>query len=87
MQVLLMTVPVLLPLAGGFFMLVMGTGREGAGKKQERNRLLFMEAVVLAASFSWWAVFPCWCFRQEKRPWPEKNRREVVCCLRRPWLC
>ena len=56
MQVLLMTVPVLLPLAGGFFMLVMGTGREGAGKKQERNRLLFMEAVVLAASFSVWAL-------------------------------
>ena len=55
-RLLWMTAPVLLPLAGGFFMLVMGAGKEAAGKKQERNRLLFMEAVVLAVSFLVWAL-------------------------------
>lgn len=57
MQVLLMTVPVLLPLASGCFMLAFRAGKEAsAGKKQERMRLLFMEAVVITTSLFVWGL-------------------------------
>lgn len=52
-----MTVPVFLPLAGGFFLLAFPAGRKAVSeKKQERNRLLFMEAVVLVSSLLVWAL-------------------------------
>ncbi len=54
LRLLWMTAPVLLPLAGGLFLLA--TGEDGDGKKRERNRLLFTEAVVLLSSVLVWSL-------------------------------
>ena len=54
LRLLWMTAPVLLPLAGGLFLLA--AGEDGDGKKRERNRLLFTEAVVLLSSVLVWSL-------------------------------